>query len=116
MISSEKAEVVETEWGTLQWLVTGQGGSSQAMTLGRVTIKPGMANPHHHHPNCEEILYVEAGEVEHTLPDGGTVKMKPGDAIVIPQGVWHHARNIGQDEVIVIVSFNDAWRETVGEG
>lgn len=115
VIPNDNIEVIQTSWGSLQWLINGKDGSSEAMTLGRVTIKPGMANPHHHHPNCEEILYVEAGEILHTLPNGDNAAMKPGDTIVIPQGILHHARNIGKEEAVLIVAFNSAWRETAGE-
>lgn len=108
-------EIVHENWGTLQWLVTGRNGTSEQMTLGRVTIKPGMSNPHHVHPNCEEVLYVESGQVEHTLPDGGKVQLRAGDAIAIPRGVPHHARNIGPIDAVLIVAFDDAWRETIGE-
>ncbi len=112
---ADKVEVIETEWGTLQWLVTGERGTSREMTLGRVTIRPGMANPLHVHPNCEEILYVQHGHIEHTLPNGGTTELRAGDAIVIPQGVPHQARNLGDDDCVVVVAFSDAWRQTIGE-
>ena len=115
-IPNQKVEKIETAWGSLQWLVKGADGVSEAMTLGRVTIRPGSSNPHHQHPNCEEVLYVESGEIEHTLPDGESVRMRHGDSIVIPQGIWHHARNIGDGDAVVIVAFNSAWRETIGEG
>ena len=56
-----------------------------------------------------------SGDVEHTLADGGTVRLAPGDSIVIPKGIWHHAVNVGQTEVVVVVAFDSAWRETIGE-
>lgn len=115
LVKSDRVRIARTEWGTLQWLVTGGNGSSQEMTFGRVTINPGMANPLHQHPNCEEILYVESGHIEHTLPEGGFAEMTAGDAITIPEGIWHNARNIGSDEAVLIVAFNSAWRETIGE-
>src|SRR5690606_6214571 len=116
LVRNTDVDAIHTDWGSLRWLIRGSNGSSEEMTLGRVTINPGMANPLHQHPNCEEILYVESGRIEHTLPDGeGVVEMMTGDVIVIPQGKWHSARNIGSDEAVVIVAFNSAWRETIGE-
>ena len=115
IVRKTDVEVNQTDWGSLQWLVTGQAGTSENMTLGRVTFEPGRANPFHHHPNCDEILFVVQGEIEHTLPEGGTVTLSAGDCIVMPQGGVHQARNIGSDEAVVIVAFNSAWRETVGE-
>ena len=85
------------------------------MTLGRVTFKPGRSNPFHHHPNCEEILFVVSGDIEHTLPEGGTVHLHEGDCIVLPEGKSHQATNVGDREAVVIVAFNTAEREVVSE-
>ncbi|MFC1601805.1 cupin domain-containing protein [Candidatus Sumerlaeota bacterium] len=105
----------QTEWGSLQWLVAAANGASEQMTLGRVTFKPGQANPPHHHPNCEEILFVVQGQLEHTLPQGGTARLGPGDCIVLPTGHGHQATNVGEEEAVVIVAFSSADRQTVGE-
>lgn len=115
VVRKNDVEVNNTDWGSLQWLVTGQAGSSEHMTVGRVTFKPGQANPLHQHPNCDEILVVIQGEIEHTLPEGGTVRLSPGDCIVMKQGGMHQARNVGDEEAVVIVAFNSPIRETVGE-
>jgi quercetin dioxygenase-like cupin family protein len=115
VIRKDGSEVVETSWGSLQWLVSGKDGTSENMTLGRVTFKPGCANPPHSHPNCEEILYVVEGKVEHTLPEGGTTVLNVGDSIVLPPGGKHFAKNIGDGEAVVLVAFNSAERETAGE-
>lgn len=58
---------------------------------------------------------MESGHIEHSLPDGGTVEMRAGDTIAIPLVVAHHARNIGSDDAVLIVSFDDAWRKTIRE-
>jgi quercetin dioxygenase-like cupin family protein len=100
-----------TDWGTLQWLVSGESGTSKSMTLGRVMIKPGKSNPMHIHPNCEEILYVMQGEIEHTLPEGGTTRLSAGDCIVVDAGIPHQAKNLGMHEAILLVVYNNAFRE-----
>jgi quercetin dioxygenase-like cupin family protein len=105
--------VNETSWGSLQWMVGRHNGASGHMTLGRVTIKPGMGNPVHQHPNCEEILLVIAGELEHTLPGGGTVRLRPGDCIVLAPGGFHRAVNVGRETAVVVVAFNSADRQTL---
>ena len=110
--------VHETPWGSLQWLVGGAGGPSRNMTFGRVTFKPGQGNPAHLHPNCEEALFVVEGELEHTLPGGGVVRLGPGDCIVLQPGEYHRAVNVGRGTAVVVVAFNNADRQTVvrGEG
>lgn len=115
VIRSNSIKVEQTPWGSLQWLVSGAAGTSQNLTFGRVTFKPGQSNPIHHHPNCEEILFVVSGEIEHTLPEGGTARLNPGDCIVLPQAKGHRATNVGHTEAVVIVAFNSAERKTVGE-
>ncbi len=115
VIRGESTEVTETPWGSLQWLVSGAAGTSQHMTFGRVTLRPGQSNPPHHHPNCDEILYVISGQIEHTLPEGGTVRLGQGDCIVLPEGKGHQATNIGNKEAVVVVAFNSPERKTVGE-
>jgi len=112
VIHATDIEPVHTAWGSLQWLVSGQAGSSQYMTVGRVTIKPGMCNPRHRHPNCEEVLVVVAGAIEHTLPEGGAAVLAPGDCIVVEQGIVHQAYNIGTEDAVLHVSFNAANRIT----
>jgi quercetin dioxygenase-like cupin family protein len=114
VVRRDEVPVDATPWGTLQWLF-GKNLPELGMTVGRVTFKPGEANPGHHHPNCDEILIVMRGRLEHSLPEGGTVLLNEGDAIALPRGKAHQARNIGEDTAEVLVVFNHADRQTVGE-
>ena len=44
------------------------------------------------HPDGDEILYLISGSIEVTLeePEGErTVEVAPGEAFVVPRGVWH---------------------------
>jgi quercetin dioxygenase-like cupin family protein len=113
VVRGQEVPVNHTPWGSLQWLVAGASGTSHHMTLGRVTFKPGQSNPHHCHPNCEEILFVAAGQIEHSLPQGGTIRLNAGDAIIIPPGAPHQARNLGSDQAVVLVAFNSPQRQTI---
>jgi quercetin dioxygenase-like cupin family protein len=107
-------EVLQTTWGQLVWTASGQIGNSISMSFGRVVIRAGQENPRHRHPNCDEILHVVSGRIEHTLGEE-IFSMGPGDSISIPQGVWHQARALGEDAVIVIC-FNSSDRLTEVEG
>ncbi|CAG7629939.1 cupin domain-containing protein [Paenibacillus allorhizosphaerae] len=115
VVTNSEIPVHKEDWGTLQWLISGRGGTSETMTIGRVTFNPGRGNPQHMHPNCTEVLHVVSGVIRHTLPGGEMVVMNPGDSIVIPQGVWHHAENMQDTEAVVMVVFDSAWRDTIGE-
>lgn len=60
----------------------------------RVDFAPGAAFPRHTHPGTE-IAYVLAGTVEYRLNDQPPVTLKTGDALFIPEGTVHSARNVG---------------------
>ena len=107
-------ETEDTPWGRLVWMVSGKQGNSETMTVGRCYIAPGQENPRHYHPNCDEILHVLEGTIEHTFDDE-TVPMSAGDTISIPSGVLHNARNVGDSEAVFVITFSSADRQAVGE-
>jgi mannose-6-phosphate isomerase-like protein (cupin superfamily) len=101
-------------WGKIEWYVSGQLNNSKTMTVGMATVRPGESNPLHFHPNCDEILHVLSGRIAQTVGDE-TVEMSAGDTISIPQGMLHKARNIGDVDAKLAITFNNGWREVVGE-
>ena len=103
------SKTIETPWGSLCWLAGRAFGNSDDMTVGRVTIKPGMCNPRHRHPNCDEVLYLLHGTLEHTL-DEQTVVVHAGDTVSVRRGVFHNATNIGNRDADMIVVFSSADR------
>lgn len=111
---SDGFAVEEQEWGRLVWMVSGALGSSETLTVGRCYIKPGQANPRHYHPNCDEVLHVIQGTIEHSVDDA-TFPMSAGDIVSIPQGSMHNARNVGADVAEFVIIFNSPDRQTVGE-
>jgi quercetin dioxygenase-like cupin family protein len=106
-----EAEHLNFDWGTIDWVASQAVGNSSEMTLGRVTIRSGCNNPVHRHPNCEEVLHLLSGKLEHML-DGKTFSMNPGDTITIPSGLWHNALAVGEEDAKMIVSFSSADRRT----
>ena len=102
-------------WGSLHWYAGAPSGNSDTMTLGRCVLKPGQANPKHYHPNCEEILHVLSGEIEHFVDGQGWFRMSPGDTVSIAANVWHHARNVGSADAHLLISFSSPNRQTIGE-
>lgn len=112
--SPDQYQVEETPWGRLNWHVSAALGNSETMTVGRCFIKPGDQNGRHLHPNCDEILSVLKGHIEHSWNDE-KFEMREGDVVSIPSGVVHNARNIGTDEAELAISFSSAYRETLDE-
>ena len=108
---------VREGWGTLTWLASDPlTGSS--ITVGRVVIYKGRSNPRHSHPNCEEVLYLLAGRLVHTV-GAARVTLDAGDTLVIPAGVVHNATSVGDVDADMIVTYSTGQRdflpETAGE-
>ena len=102
------------DWGSLQWLASERIGNTSGLTLGRVVIKKGQSNPRHAHFNCEEILYLLSGKLEHTLGNERML-MEAGDTIAVPAGEYHHAINVGEEDADMIVAYSSANRDFVLE-
>lgn len=108
-----KTLVVPQNWGKLTWFASGELGNSATMTVGQAVITPGKHNPRHLHPNCDEVLRVVSGRIRHTMGNQ-VAEMGPGDVVSIPQGVTHNATNIGSADAVLEISFNSAYRRTIG--
>ena len=102
----------EHDWGTITWMVSGPLGNSDTMTVGRSDIYPDKQTTRHYHPNCDEVLHVIEGTVEHAC-DNHLVRMGPGDTISIPSGVVHNARNVGEGVAVLVIAFSSAMREAI---
>lgn len=109
-----EVEAVDEEWGSLRWLAGSDVGNAMGLTLGRVVIRVGSANPRHRHPNCEEALYLLNGRLLHTVGDQ-TFTLQAGDTLVIPADVPHNAASIGDVDADMIVAYSEGVREFVLE-
>lgn len=106
---AESAKIVE-DWGSLSWLANASLVGTQNLTLGRVVIQKGKCNPRHRHNRSEEVLYLLAGRLRHTIGDQ-SVTLDAGDTICIPAGVFHNAYSIGQTDADMIVAYPTAHRD-----
>ncbi len=111
LVRSADGEPLDLPWGRIVWTVSRQLGNSTQLTFGRVTIKAGHENNLHRHPNCDEVLHVVSGRIEHAIGERLWV-MEPGDSISIPAGAWHNARALGDEDADLVICFSSADRET----
>lgn len=109
-VDSDKA--MTFDWGTIQWLVSGRHIADSQLTVGYVEIKPGLKNFRHYHPNCDEVLYLLEGELDHSL-GGERFPLTAGMAIHIPQSMAHDAVNRGTVVARMVVAYSSADRQTV---
>lgn len=70
----------------------------------RVDFAPGVAFPPHSHPG-EEIAYVIEGELEYRLEGRPPVTLKAGEAMFIPAGAVHAARNAGSANAAELATY-----------
>ena len=70
------------------------GLSGREVIQVRVDFAPGVAFPPHSHPG-EEIAYVIEGLLEYRLEGKPPVTLKAGEALFIPAGTIHSAKNVG---------------------
>ncbi len=111
----EDAIIEDFDWGRIEWLVSHAKANSETMTLGRVTIRAGQTNTLHRHPNCDEILHLLQGQLEHRIGDEN-FPLRAGDSIVIAQGEWHNARASNEQDAVMLVCYSSAQRETETSG
>jgi quercetin dioxygenase-like cupin family protein len=115
VLREQETEVIEDEWGSLTWHASARLGNAEKITVGRAVIKPGMRNPSHSHPNCEEVLVVLQGTIAHAAGSGEEAVLHAGDTITIPEGFPHNARNTGDADAVLLIAYSSATRETRGE-
>ena len=60
----------------------------------RVDFAPGVAFPRHSHPGVE-VAYVLEGTLEYQFDGKPPVTLKAGEALFIPAGTIHSAKNVG---------------------
>ena len=70
----------------------------------RVDFAPGVAFPPHSHPG-EEIAYVIEGALEYQLEGKPPVTLKAGEALFIPAGTLHSAKNVGNSNAAELATY-----------
>jgi quercetin dioxygenase-like cupin family protein len=95
----------QTDFGSVHWAVKRDDPVDAEQTLGLATFEAGKGNVEHIHPNCEEIVYILSGGVQHTLGEQST-RLDAGDLIVVPRGVPHRLFNDGDSPARALVVFS----------
>jgi quercetin dioxygenase-like cupin family protein len=70
----------------------------------RVDFAPGVGFPPHSHPG-EEIAYVIEGLLEYQLEGRPPVTLKVGEALFIPAGTIHSAKNVGSGNAAELATY-----------
>ncbi len=104
-----------TDFGSVHWAVREGHPQGAEQTIGLAVFDAGRSNVEHTHPNCEEVVYVMDGEVEHTLGDQ-TTTLRAGDLIVVPRDVPHRLINRSGAACRTYIVFSSPDRQFVPTG
>jgi uncharacterized RmlC-like cupin family protein len=89
-------ELEQFSWGSMCWLSSTRITGAEGTSVARLVIDPGMKTESHFHPNCEEVLLLVHGQVDHEV-GGIRTSHVLGDGVLIPAGVAHHSTNLGNE-------------------
>ena len=101
----------QLDWGGLGWVSRPSSTGARQLTVLEVTLEPGHSHDFHKHPDQEEIILVQAGEIEQWVEEKSAV-LGPGEAVFIGKGTVHASFNTGQETARLIVALGPC----AGEG
>ncbi|XP_021855173.2 germin-like protein subfamily T member 2 [Spinacia oleracea] len=80
------------------------------ISMNRVDLAPNGLNPPHSHPRASESGVVIKGRVLVGFVTTGNVfyskVLGPGQMFVIPRGLVHFQKNVGENKVVILTAFN----------
>lgn len=68
---------------------------------------PGRKMRIHKHLNNDELIFIHKGEGTLTL-DEESIKVKTGDVIFVPRGIWHGLDNTGNENLLMVFQYSPA--------
>lgn len=101
------------EWGLIKPLTVAGDTEEGTVSMVHVIVLPGVGHERHNHPQSDELLYVLAGEGEQMLDDGDPFRIRAGETVVIPKGVWHSTVNTGWEPMSVLAIYAPAGPEAL---
>ncbi len=96
-------------WGEMVWLANSELGTSESVSVARMRVTPGGITERHCHPNCDEVVLVLEGKGELEL-DGSRYELGVNDCRVIPAGSAHLVRNVGSQDLLLVLSYGSGRR------
>ena len=92
-ISTISVDKLRKEFGDGSWAAR----IAYNKNFGGVIIQqlPGEGNRKHYHPNADENWVILDGEWEWWIDGQGVRKVTTNDIVVVPKGVWHHIKCVG---------------------
>ena len=92
-------------WGGLSWISRPSLTGAGRLTVMEVTIEPGHGHDFHTHPEQEEVIVVQSGQIEQWLERERTT-LGPGEAVFIGAGTVHASFNTGGESATLTVALS----------
>ncbi|MGD0108876.1 MAG: cupin domain-containing protein [Rhodopila sp.] len=109
--------VRDFEGGTFRLATVDEWPASKTMSGGVMTIKPGAMRNLHWNVNANEWHYYLRGTGQVALFGSGgrgkVAEFKPGDVAYIPQGFGHAIKNIGDDDLEIVQTWDNGKFEEI---
>ena len=109
--TTNDVDQLEFDWGIIHMLSEERVTGGSSFSFGSVKLQAGKGHIRHNHPDADEVIYVVSGEGDQMLDDKEPVRVKAGDCIWIPKGVYHSTINRGADAMHLIVVYAPAGSE-----
>lgn len=113
---NEDVDRLTFDWGKIHFLSEEKVTGGKSFSFGLVELEEGKGHIRHNHPTADEVIYVVEGEGDQMLDDQETVRVKAGDCIWIPLGVYHSTINRGAGTLKLIVVYSPAGAEQALRG
>jgi quercetin dioxygenase-like cupin family protein len=104
LAQSEVPKAAVAGIGRTEVLRHDSGDAGREVVQVRVDFAPDASFPKHIHPG-EEIAYVLEGKMEYQLGDQPPVTLKAGEALFIPAGTVHSAKNTGSGHAVELATY-----------
>lgn len=98
--------------------------SLDGLAIASIILKPGGIRIPHWHPDANEMDYVISGKAAIALygpedpahPEGVIehFELEPGDISFLPQGWFHSITNVGEEDLHILIIFNNASPTDIG--
>ena len=110
-VHADDIERQSLDWGGLGWISRPSSTGAGRLTVLDVTLEPGHGHDFHKHPEQEEVIVVQSGEIEQWL-EGERTTLRPGEAVFIGAGTVHASFNTAGETARLTVSLGPC----VGDG
>ena len=106
-VSGLAMQAAHAQWAGIQrtdLVKDGISAPGREVVQVRVDFDPGVSSPKHSHQG-EEVAYVLEGTFEYHLEGRPPITLKAGEALFIPAGVAHVAKNVGSGKASELATY-----------